>query len=296
MRNCFIQRCDIKHRDHPKRAMFNIPKDPEKFEQWRQALPKHRPLRIHDRVCEKHFKPSDIVRDWIHNINGREEVLPRRKPSLLPTAVPYYEEPAEAVNVKRRKTETKRGKQVAPEAQDETTPTRRRDKAVSCVKEKSIKHVLSNDGIMIMEISAGNKETRMPEPESSKPALLTMELNHAAVFEELYDNIFEVELPSILWGFHRDPERKFVAFTRLGWHPDDINSAAKHTTLLIEDSLRYRVWHEKKLVFDYAILNMEDQNAANGLELISRLLENLEEKLLNSQDVSENFHLVDVKA
>ncbi|XP_052859827.1 uncharacterized protein LOC128267078 [Anopheles cruzii] len=247
MRNCFMQRCDLKHRGKPKRAMFNIPKDPEKFEQWRQALPKHRPLRMHDRVCEKHFKPSDIVRDWIHNINGRTEVLPRRKPSLRCGAVPYYEEPSEAVDVKRRKIETKRAKQVAQDAnsaQDETTSTRQA-KPVSCVRDKSITRLLSDDGIMIVDISAENKETGkpdMPKPESSKLA----ELNHAAVFEELYDNIFEVELPSILWGLHRDPERKFVAFTRLDWRPDDVNCAAKHTTLLIEDSLRFRVWHEKK--------------------------------------------------
>lgn len=34
-----------------------------------------------------------------------------------------------------------------------------------------------------------------------------------AAFENLYDEAFDVTLPSLLWGIHRDPDRKFIAFS-----------------------------------------------------------------------------------
>lgn len=34
------------------------------------------------------------------------------------------------------------------------------------------------------------------------------------MFETLYDEAFDVTLPSLLWGIHRDPDRKFLAFSK----------------------------------------------------------------------------------
>lgn len=40
-----------------------------------------------------------------------------------------------------------------------------------------------------------------------------IEQNHVAMFESLYDDIYEVVLPNTLWGIHRDPQRRFIAFS-----------------------------------------------------------------------------------
>lgn len=39
-------------------------------------------------------------------------------------------------------------------------------------------------------------------------------LQMTAAFENLYDEAFDVTLPSLLWGIHRDPDRKFIAFSK----------------------------------------------------------------------------------
>lgn len=44
------------------------------------------------------------------------------------------------------------------------------------------------------------------EPENHKEML--------EAFENLYDEAFDVTLPSLLWGIHRDPDRKFIVFSK----------------------------------------------------------------------------------
>lgn len=68
-------------------------------------------------------------------------------------------------------------------------------------------------------ISAEVTENTQPEhllDEILKDAALGDEdpdSNKATIFDGLYDDIFEVELPSTLYGMHRDPDRTFIAFT-----------------------------------------------------------------------------------
>ncbi|XP_050097764.1 uncharacterized protein LOC126578855 [Anopheles aquasalis] len=236
MRNCFVLGCDNAHRDNPRRAMFYIPKDPEMFEKWREALPKHRDLKVHDRVCEKHFRPSDILRNWTHTINGLTAVLPRKKPTLLPSAVPLPEEP-----LKRKK----------PAKEIRMTPVETEPGA-----EKQIQ---------VIEVSVcvpGEEEEQQIEP-------VIEELS--PVFEELYDNVYDVELPSSLWGIHRDPKRKYVAFTRFDWESGGGDEGAlERTALLIEETARIRVWHKNHLALDCD---------APELLPIASLLEKIEEAI-----------------
>lgn len=57
----------------------------------------------------------------------------------------------------------------------------------------------------VEEVDIPNPETDMCTENSEEK--LTM-------FETLYDEAFDVTLPSLLWGIHRDPERKFIAFSK----------------------------------------------------------------------------------
>ncbi|ETN62019.1 hypothetical protein AND_006322 [Anopheles darlingi] len=250
MRNCFVLGCDNAHRDNPKRAMFNIPKDPEKFEKWREALPKHRELKLHDRVCEKHFRPSDILRDWTHTINGLTTVLPRKKPTLLPSAVPLPEE-----SLKRKPKQIASQGTKAP-AKEQRIPSVEREDPV----EKQIQ---------VIEISIGAPDEG--EEEHIEPVEIEEAPEISPVFEELYTNVYAVELPSSLWGIHRDPKRKYVAFTRFDWESGGGDeSAVDRTTVLIEETARIRVWHRGELALDCD---------APELLPIASLLEKIEESI-----------------
>ncbi|XP_052898024.1 uncharacterized protein LOC128304826 [Anopheles moucheti] len=249
MRNCFVYKCDRMHRNAPKRTMFNVPKDPEKFEEWREALPKHRPLQLHDRVCEKHFLSTDIQRHWSYNIEGKPKLLLRTKPILQPDAVPCIFNTCK------------------PDAANVPTAKRRRKKSSEPPEESSVVVVVQSTSqqleepgdpgeqamlIVIEEESANvSKQDATPGENRMVEVLETEEIDAVekeSIFEELYDNIFEVELPSTLWGVHREPDRKFVAFSRFEWHEKD-NCTYRSVSLLVDCCLGCRAWYDGKLVF-----------------------------------------------
>lgn len=80
MRNCFVPQCDAKNKNSGKRMMFLPPKvklnlkkkfklilinkfqDEAIFNIWVEVLPKKRPFKKIDRVCEHHFDESDIIK------------------------------------------------------------------------------------------------------------------------------------------------------------------------------------------------------------------------------------------
>lgn len=49
----------------------------------------------------------------------------------------------------------------------------------------------------------------------------------SAKFEELYDAAFDVTLPSMLWGIHRCPKRKFVVFSKFSETKDAMSIHVK---------------------------------------------------------------------
>lgn len=58
------------------------------MEAWQNALPKRRPLKRTDRICNRHFDPSDVLTHWDHTINGKVVKMERDKVMLKPNAVP----------------------------------------------------------------------------------------------------------------------------------------------------------------------------------------------------------------
>lgn len=70
-------------------SLFKAPADPARRSLWERNLHRaDKPLTADCAVCELHFQPHFIVRDYVHQINGEEVRLPRGKPTLTPNAVP----------------------------------------------------------------------------------------------------------------------------------------------------------------------------------------------------------------
>lgn len=61
--------------------------------------------------------------------------------------------------------------------------------------------------------------------------------NDKAIFESIFDDVFEVVLPTTLWGIHRDPERKFIAFSEF-----DANSMTTVKLLYVSSTLELKTF------------------------------------------------------
>lgn len=90
-RHCFAPGCQTGYKWTKGRqpSLFSVPKDEEKRKLWERNL--HRQDKSLDEtcaVCELHFEPSCIIKDYVHVVNGEEVRIPRGKPELTPDAVP----------------------------------------------------------------------------------------------------------------------------------------------------------------------------------------------------------------
>lgn len=223
MRNCFVPGCDAycKKMKTVQRKMFLPPS--KLFNQWADLLPKKRTFKAHDRVCERHFQETDIIQFWEANINGQMHLTPRDKPKLRENAVPSlnlpskddFPEPPEEEMLKKRnhKIEILSQKIIAPakrkliEKVEQGSPKRTKPEAKKLdigINKLKVLHVAEPfDEILSEKVEAEiEPETKIENLEEK-----------LAVFESLYDEAFDVTLPSLLWGIHRDPERKFIAFS-----------------------------------------------------------------------------------
>lgn len=63
-----------------------------------------------------------------------------------------------------------------------------------------------------------------------------------AAFENLYDEAFDVTLPSLLWGIHRDPDRRFIVFSE--FHQATMSICK---LLRIDDALRCKTFVNNEL-------------------------------------------------
>lgn len=63
------------------------------------------------------------------------------------------------------------------------------------------------------------------------------------IFESIYDDIYEVVLPTTLWGIHRDPERKFIVFTEF-----DENTMSTAKLLHVSDTCEMKAYiHQEEV-------------------------------------------------
>uniref|UniRef100_A0A1Q3F1F7 THAP-type domain-containing protein n=1 Tax=Culex tarsalis TaxID=7177 RepID=A0A1Q3F1F7_CULTA len=237
MRNCFVPKCDAISRN-PSRTMFVVPrKDPDLFRQWQEILPQdRRPLKLNDRVCERHFREEDILRYWQHTINGQQEIILRDKPSLKPRALPVYDHQEMLALIAEAEAQPKEQKLV------QMSPGKRKRKNVEETDAGPVKHAKTENiqtsssasDSSVVE-SAVHKINGTIEGHAVEHNIIIEVLAHPD-FETLYDEVYEVELPTTLWGIHRDLERTFIAFTEFS---KDSMNVRKY--LYIDQSLQYRM-------------------------------------------------------
>lgn len=89
---CYAPGCRSGYARTPKAgkaSMFCAPRDAELRKVWQRNLRRlDKPLTERSVVCERHFDPRFIMRDFVHIVNGTEVRIPRDRPMLAPGAVP----------------------------------------------------------------------------------------------------------------------------------------------------------------------------------------------------------------
>lgn len=87
--HCFAPGCRSGYPGAPKASLFAAPREDDLRRKWERNLRRDdKPLTETSAVCEHHFEPRYILREYVHVINGCEVRTPRGKPSLVPDAVP----------------------------------------------------------------------------------------------------------------------------------------------------------------------------------------------------------------
>ncbi|KAH8036909.1 hypothetical protein HPB51_006970 [Rhipicephalus microplus] len=87
--HCFAPGCRTGYPNGPRASLFTAPKDDDLRKKWERNLQiKDKGFSISWTVCEHHFEPHFILRDYVHVINRNEVRFPRGKPSFTPDAEP----------------------------------------------------------------------------------------------------------------------------------------------------------------------------------------------------------------
>jgi hypothetical protein len=98
--------------------------------------------------------------------------------------------------------------------------------------------------------------------ETVLPDDLQEEENEAELekFEALYDDIFEVVLPSTLWGIHRDPDKAYIVFS-------EFNKKCMGTlkTIYIDNKFKYKFFLRSHLVMGNIIEDSSTENVSKML-------------------------------
>lgn len=231
------------------------------FDQWKAVLPNKRPFKRSDRVCERHFLKHDILTTWDHNINGVLHKLERGKAKLKPNSVPCLnlDDKSNMISPTTPRNSRNNGKQAirkrAPDlinlvGQDirtpatntnigklESCPTTRRNflrpAPVVDLMQKSLEQSTQKDEILLPteQVSVIQKDTPTSTIHDS-----TEDVENSS-FEFIFDDVYEVVLPCTMYGIHRDPDRKFIVFSRF-----DVDTMSVTKALYVDHSLQARVF------------------------------------------------------
>lgn len=92
MPRCFVTGCKSGYdsqRSAEKRHFFRAPRDSSRLQVWQRAIPRlDKQLTSSCVVCDLHFEDSDLVKEFVHNINGDVVIIPRDNWALKDDAVP----------------------------------------------------------------------------------------------------------------------------------------------------------------------------------------------------------------
>ena len=288
MRNCFVPGCDAfcKKNNLVQRKMFLPPV--KLLDKWAELIPNKRLFKKHDRVCERHFNEGDIIEHWEVNINGQIHLTQRDKPKLRENAVPCNNLPDKVVKeedvlkqqsdtihiispTKKRSLDEKEKAPVKRLSKKQKTKVLFGRKVIAeKVKEAAVEDDKANEpqqSFIVIE----------PEPETemfSVIAEVTQEdlQEKLDTFDCIYDEAFDVTLPSLLWGIHRDPDRKFIVFSEFNQSLMSISKLLHindtcHCKTFIKSKLKSSTnVHHEKLTTDFVstLLDELDKDADNS--------------------------------
>lgn len=85
------------------------------------------------------------------------------------------------------------------------------------------------------------------------------------IFDSVYDDVYEIELPTTLWGIHRDPNRKYITFTKF-----DVDKMACSKILHVNSDFKI------KISSDGVLKKTDDMNIIS-VEVLTDLLNELDE-------------------
>lgn len=194
-------------------SMFHL-QSKDIFEEWKLRLFNRRPFRNNDRICERHFTNDQILTHWDHVIDGKLVQLEREKPRLKDNAIPQLNLEVRHSHTKRTRASKKptvvsNGMRISVDegcaASDPMEFSTDGDLETPLEMPTSDEEVLDEKIEKLNGIGGGTRE----ENDGTSECELKWK-----IFETIYDDIYEVVLPSTLWGIHRDPDQKFIAFTQ----------------------------------------------------------------------------------
>ncbi|CRL04171.1 CLUMA_CG017279, isoform A [Clunio marinus] len=257
MRNCFVPGCDAycKKNQITQRKMFLAPA--KLLSKWKEILPKKREFKQHDRVCERHFEDTDIIQFWESKINGQIHFTPRDKPKLRSDAIPCKNFPineeliSEIVEIPTKQKKQK----VTIHSQVVKSKRKVKDSSEDIQITKKIKNETEEkfqevEDISVLTDCVIDDENKALEDSVVIKVTIDPKKWKAMVeaFENLYDEAFDVTLPSLLWGIHRDPERSFIAFSE--FNPSLMQSSK---TLYIDNNFNCSTYISNKKTSEKAL-------------------------------------------
>lgn len=90
--SCYVPGCSdlTRYVRGQKRHYFRPPRDASLLSAWRKAIGRSddKELNSQTHVCHIHFRPEDIVKEFVHDVGGQKVVIPRDRWTLRDGAVP----------------------------------------------------------------------------------------------------------------------------------------------------------------------------------------------------------------
>lgn len=176
-RKCFAPRCTTGCKScTDKLSIFSAPKKEDRLEAWRRFIPrKDRLLQAKDFICEKHFEPRYVIKEWTAVYNGNVLARTARRAALAKDAVPTIFPKCPSYlswKVKKRKSPAARHNTSAP------------------MKKRAL------------HVSGCNVNTQGPEACDVASEPCSVDDVSVPLFDQLFSSPLSVTLPSARWGHH----------------------------------------------------------------------------------------------
>lgn len=232
-----------------KLSLFKAPKDEERRLLWERNLHRlDKPLDADCAVCELHFEPHFIVRDYVHVIDGVEVRIPRGTPMLAPDAVrtilpnlPAYL----TLKTPAPRTQTKRRHQGVP-AENDNRKRRRISTPAQVLVDTNC------------ATSAGSDEADKASSSPSSEAVVTL------------DDLRGLDLPSKSWALH-----EFPGFDGVSYVACSLNSSTRELSIeravffssANNGSVECEAFVQDKLISKSSLVMV--QEASDALQLVA---------------------------